>query len=172
MTKRFERPAAALTLADIRPGVRIWKVYGIWPMQTISAVDVVSDPVRLADHPQYEGFEKQADLMVFDARYVDGFCKGDVTYAYAESWNLTPNNYNDNYVFGSAEFAQAAWNFFKSQYETNPAALADEMERLAIIDMMDDGDFRDDFDDHDDFQDDNEYDDRRMSDDFRYSDHD
>lgn len=169
MTKRFERPAAALTLADIRPGVRIWKVYGIWPMQSISAEDVVSEPIRFADHPKYEKiFHEQADLMVFDARYVDGFCKGDVTQEYAESWNLDPNDYNDNYVFGSAEAAQAAWDSFKSQYETNPAALAAEMEKNAMFDALDDDLREESYDPHDD----DEYDDQRMSDDFRYSDHD
>lgn len=83
--------------------MKIWGVYGILPLQKITAEEVLSEPARFEDHPGYlEIHQSLKDALVFDT---------ETGMKFSRDWNLVPSAHNDNYLFDSLEKAEAgqAW---------------------------------------------------------------
>lgn len=145
-------PENALThYSQLKVGMKIYHVYGIYPVQDISEHIVTSLPVRFEEHPDYSPIhESQKDCIVFDSawtRFNDGFSSKD----FADSWNIGENNYNSNYLFATLEDAEKAHALFTKFYEEDDAARNREIERHAEIDRLADMMFRY-HDDHDEYE--------------------
>lgn len=136
-------PENALThYSQLEVGMKIYQVYGIYPVQSISEHIVRSLPVRFEEHPDYSPIhESQKDCIVFDTAWTM-YNDGVTTKDFADSWNIGKRNYNSNYLFTTLEDAEKAHALFTKFYEEDDDARNHEIARHEELDRLVDMMFR------------------------------
>lgn len=123
----FARPEGALYKDDMKIGMKVWSVIGIYPPYASERPDVVISLPEVHEEYGYEYFVARNTEYVIDSPCSTG------------DRNMDPDreSYNDNYVFASKEDADKAVEYLKECYTNSPEALAKEKERLDELDMVD-----------------------------------
>lgn len=125
---KFDRPKNSIeSYSDLKVGDHIWEVCGIWrPFVGYERI-VTRSPIKFSEHPEYSEYSTQGDLIVFDISYAND--PSLIIHWFASDCNMQPGqSHNDNYWFRSAEDAEAARDFLKSEWEKDPEVFAREIE--------------------------------------------
>lgn len=124
----FARPEGALYKDDLKIGMEIWEVIGIYPPHMSSSPDIVIGlPKYDDDDVNHEVFEVRDTKYMFD------------TLESVHDRNMDPDqvSYNDNYSFASEEAAKKALEYLKNCYANSPESVAAEEERYRQLDRLD-----------------------------------
>lgn len=135
---KFARPANAIeTFEDLKLGDVVYSVLGIWPPQTSRAYTVVGAPMKFSEHTSYSGIhETMKDYIVFDLKH-DGYDFIDKNFA-SDNNLMAGQSHNDNYLFRTAEDAQAARLWLREQWVSSDGMIAEFEANRAMWSALDD----------------------------------
>lgn len=139
------KPSNYITDAsDLKVGDHIWHVYGIWPPQEGDEHVVTRAACKFSEHREYSDIHTgSSEEIVFDVRWTGS---ERPTMHFASDGNLIAGrSTNNNYWFRSAEAAQDAVSFLRSEWESKPGLIAAEVERREFDRAFD-------YDDHEGYQ--------------------
>lgn len=116
-------------ISDIKVGVRLWHVCGMWPPYVTFAGKVSSLPVEAMCHSKYRGIKAPLDLALVFGVEKDGV----ESVRFANDGNLMAGGSGNNFWFASDADAASAVRYIHEEYIKNEAEIIKEEEKTQVL---------------------------------------